>query len=70
MKDNEYQCGHCGNIYEKGWSDEESLAEAEQIFGKPVKDWKENSVVICDDCFMKINPLNHPDQLEEAKKHI
>lgn len=25
MKDNEYQCAKCGNVYEKAWSDEERL---------------------------------------------
>ena len=69
MKPKEYfQCGHCGESYEKEWSDEESLAEAEEIFGKPVSEWKQPAVVICDDCFQKMNPRNHPELVEESKK--
>ena len=69
MKKNEYKCGNCGEINEKGWSDEESLKEAEENFGKPVKDWKDKAVVICDDCYKKMNPKNFPELVEEVKKY-
>jgi len=56
MKDNEYQCTACGNVYEKGWDDSESDKEAEDVWG--VKDASKNSdmVVICDDCFNHRTP--------------
>jgi hypothetical protein len=57
LKDSEYECAWCHEINEKGWSDEESHAEAEAIFGKPVSEWKDEAVVICDDCFQKMHPL-------------
>jgi rubredoxin len=70
MKDNEYKCGHCGNVYEKGWTDEEAKKEAEEIFGKHPDDWNDGQVVICDDCFNLMNPKNHPDLLEKTKEVI
>jgi DNA-directed RNA polymerase subunit RPC12/RpoP len=51
MKDNEYKCASCGEIFEKGWSDEESMEETKKNFG----DVPENELeVICDDCYKKI----------------
>lgn len=64
LKDNEYVCGHCGEINEKGWSDEEALAEAAEIFGKPVSEWTDIPVVICDDCFQKMHPLK-PENVQK-----
>lgn len=57
LKENEYECGMCHKVYEKGWTDEESHSEAEAIFGKPVSEWRDIAVVICDDCFQMIHPL-------------
>ena len=48
MKANEYQCEHCGGVFEKGWSDEECREESETLWTK--KDL-EHSALICDDCF-------------------
>lgn len=45
--DNEFQCDSCGGIFTKGWSDEESLAEAETN-GHPATG---DDGVICDDCY-------------------
>lgn len=70
IKQNEFQCVHCGGIFEKEWTEEESLKEAEEIFGKPVAEWKDTSVVLCDDCFEVMNPRNNPVRLAEAKKHL
>jgi len=56
-KGDEYICAHCGKCYEAGWSDEESHAEAAEIFGAPVSEWKCAAVVICDDCFQMMHPL-------------
>jgi len=59
LKPNEYQCALCGEIYEKGWSDEEAYAEATEIFGKPPEEWDEEQAVICDGCFRQMNPKDH-----------
>lgn len=39
---NEYQCAHYGEVYEKGWTDEEAHAEATEIWGKPPRrmEWR------------------------------
>ncbi len=70
LQENEYQCAMCNNVYEKGWTDEELLAEAEEIFGKHPDNWNDEQSVICDTCFQKIHPLKHPKELEEAKKYL
>jgi len=70
LQKNEYQCAMCGNIYKKGWSDEESEAEAKEIFGKHPNDWSDKKSIICDDCFKKIDPREHLKELEEAKKFL
>lgn len=70
LRTNEYQCAYCGKVYEKGWSDEEAHAEAARIFGKPPEEWNDGQAIICDGCFQKINPEDHPEQLENAKRFI
>lgn len=70
MKENTYTCAMCHNTYEKDWSDEEALKEAENIFGKPVKDWKCSAEIICDDCFNKVHPSKFPVALEAVKNLI
>ena len=53
MKDTEYKCDSCGNIYEKGWSDEEAEKEQLEVFGYiPL----EERAIICDDCFNRKTP--------------
>ena len=66
-KKNEYRCEHCKNVFEKGWSDAEALAEAEENFGKPVVEWNDDAVVICDDCYQKMNPKNYPNLVNKVK---
>jgi len=65
MKANEYKCAMCGNVYKKGWTDEEAKKEAEEIFGKNPDDWKTEQEVICDDCFNKINPAENKEEVEK-----
>ena len=50
MKENEYKCSMCKNVYEKGWEDEEAKKEAKEIWGDIPT---EEMCVICDDCFNK-----------------
>ena len=72
MEKNEYKCGHCCGIFEKGWSDEEAKAEATEIFGKNPDEWRDEQVVICDGCFQKVNPRapENADKLEKARARI
>lgn len=63
-------CAQCQKVFQSSWSDEEAKKEAEEIFGKHPDDWNDEQVVICDDCFQRMHPLNHPDFLEESKKHL
>ncbi len=70
LQPNEYRCAHCRKVYQNGWSDEESKAEAEEIFGKHPDGWNDEQVVICDDCFQARNPRNYPEMVEMVKKHI
>jgi hypothetical protein len=50
MKPNEYKCAACGGVFEKGWSDEEALAELDATFGVPVED----CALVCDDCYREM----------------
>lgn len=47
MKPNEFQCYKCKGVFEKGWSDEEALAELAHNFAAPQEDCE----LICDDCY-------------------
>ena len=54
IDDNKFKCDCCQVVYDKGRSDEEAMAESEEIWGTELV----NSVpmsVICDDCFNKMN---------------
>jgi len=55
MKDNEYQCANCKEIFEKGWSDEEAKKECEDHFGCCLQP---DDPVVCDDCYKKIMDYN------------
>jgi hypothetical protein len=48
MKKNEYQCGICKDIFEKGWTDQEAEDELKKTF--PGFD-KTECDLVCDDCF-------------------
>jgi len=50
---NEYRCMLCGQVYEKGWSEEEAMAESRAIWGQIPQ---QNLAVICDECWQKIRP--------------
>jgi DNA-directed RNA polymerase subunit RPC12/RpoP len=47
----EYKCEACGGIFNKGWSDEEALAEYKENF--PDIPFSETGLV-CDECFNKM----------------
>ena len=46
---NEYECSVCGNVYEKGWTDEEATAEREEVWGPEFTN--EDCAIVCDDCY-------------------
>jgi PHP family Zn ribbon phosphoesterase len=51
MKSNEYKCATCGGVFEKGWSDDEAVAELDATFVVvPVED----CVLVFDDCYRKM----------------
>lgn len=52
VKENEYQCSACKNVYEKSWSDEEADKESLEIHG--VTRHNSDMAVVCDDCFNKM----------------
>ena len=52
MKDNEYKCAMCNNVYNKGWTDEDAEKEFKENFG----DSTGETDVVCDDCYKKIMP--------------
>mgnify|MGYP000971066134 FL=1 len=55
MKNNEFKCAVCKEIYTKSWTDEEANKEAVELFGSPKEDWQSGYAVVCDDCFKKLN---------------
>lgn len=67
LKEDEYQCGMCGNVYEKEWTDEEALQESEENFGVEMAN-NTDSDTVCDDCYKKIDPKEHPHQVLTAQQ--
>ena len=48
MKPNEYRCAACKGVFEKGWSEDEAVAELGQAF----PDFEPGECeVVCDDCY-------------------
>lgn len=45
-----FTCAVCGETFDKGWSDEEALAELDKTFGVPV----EECSAVCDSCYNKM----------------
>ena len=59
-----FTCESCGETKEKGWSDAEAAAEAEELFpGIDVSDPTEARVV-CDDCYQHIMGRAHAEAPE------
>ncbi len=54
MKNNEYKCELCQNVYRKGQSAEEQEAEMKALWGDPPM---EERAIVCDYCFQKIHPF-------------
>ena len=45
---NSYTCEACKETFEKGWTDEEAQAEAEELWSKEAL---KDKAIICDDCY-------------------
>ena len=48
MSEDTYTCAVCGETFEKGWTDEEALSEATELYGEIPP---EERAVICDVCY-------------------
>ncbi len=55
MEATEYKCDRCGEVFVKGWSDEDAESEAVEIFGEKAL---ENRAVVCDDCYNIVMGVN------------
>jgi len=51
LKPSEFLCEACGGIFEKGWSEEESIDELRKKFDTQPK---ENDVILCENCYKKL----------------
>ena len=51
IKENEYKCAMCKNVYQKGWTEEEAQNELEENFGHHEP---EECDLVCDDCYNEI----------------
>lgn len=49
-----YTCASCGETFEKGWSDEEAAAEAEELFPGIDPSDPDEAGVVCGPCFQHI----------------
>ena len=65
-----YKCANCGGVFKEGWTEEDAKKEAETMFGKPVDDWKEDGVVVCDDCYQVFLKSVQNEDIEECKKTL
>lgn len=53
VRENEYQCALCEELFTKTWDDQEAMAETVKIFGPVPQDQCE---IVCDNCFRKVMP--------------
>ncbi len=62
-----YQCANCGEIYQKGSTDEECAEEYKENFpNDPNREWPIE--VICDDCYKEFKPCLDNLTSEEREK--
>ena len=63
-----YTCERCGETFTKGWSDEEAMAEARDLFPAEHIATPEDQATVCDGCFREIMAwaeTSEPDLLRE-----
>ena len=54
MRDDQFQCEACGEIFDDKWTDEEARKEYEEKFGHLSKFLKMDPACVCDDCYKKL----------------
>ena len=59
-KGDEYTCGFCGGTFTATIDANEVDKEYEKYFGEP----QDNDAIVCDDCWEKMHPNDHPDLLD------
>lgn len=52
LKENEFQCAMCREVFDKGWTEEEAEEEMRDLWGDDIT--KEDCGIVCDDCFRKL----------------
>ena len=63
LKFYEFKCKHCGEIFEKEWTEEKALAEYRKIFASLPDALREDKEMLCDDCY-KIAMIKSSDNEE------
>ncbi len=61
MNENEYTCAFCHGTFEKGWTEQEALAEASSIWGQQPS--THDMAVVCDDCYKRMTTAFSPTDL-------
>lgn len=61
---NQFRCVGCRKVFNKGWSDEDAMAEAVANFGQGLA--SVSTDLMCDDCYNEIHPHKHPDKVAAA----
>ena len=62
MKDNEYQCAHCGRVFERTIPDKVAWREYDDNF---LEASRETAVIICDDCYQAMIAVEPPPGMKE-----
>ncbi len=52
MDNNQFKCAVCGNVYEKGLTEDEALAQLNEEFGGIFT--PDDCELVCDDCYNKM----------------
>lgn len=65
-----YRCAACGGSFNASWSDEEANAEAEKFWGVTKAKEDARMVVVCDDCFQRMHPADHPELAKRARDRL
>ena len=68
LSPDEYRCEKCGEVFTKGWTDEESKAEQEANGWGDME--KDDLAIVCDDCYhdMTNSYAPHDFNIDQEKK--
>jgi len=67
MMSKEFICAMCNGEFVGTSTEKDALKEMESYFGEVPEKYR---VIICDECFNKIHPKDHPVEVAEAKKKL